>query len=673
MWLTPKSKREDKNRWRMNIKKIIMNLKKVNEPLGLRVALMPWQGIELANAAIISKQVVDSGILTSTIIRKVEVEFNKDEFFIKEDLDFFKGKNHNLDETGVVRVGSMVQYSDLLAVKGVKKAVTAEEKLMQAIFGDNRVVRSVSMTYPEKGLVIDISKYENMVTITMAFKRILQIGDVLQYSNGREIVIVDIVDPKNMPYVKNSGIQLDMVIVGSERSNLPNPENFSNDPLAVVYSLKNPGFVLLAPPKKRHKSKEWEFKNEHAFVGIISFKKVEQMLENKFKASGLIDYRNMYWQNLVGAIVNKSLLTNLVDNGCFNLANEIFSVKSDSINSHKEMYENIIDFRDEDVIGSSLSLKNLALISNAMGFTVSTISQLGKKEEISIEVYDKAQKNKVSEKIAFEYIGLDLIANRSNGEVTESDAFDRKGIIKEGGLFCEKIFGSRSKIMNKFNCFGHINLAVPLINPLFKKELIEYQQLLEEDPCSEEFSEGSAIEIFSKKLLMRIKNKGLNPKAITHSIPVLPYFLRPIKQRADKTYSSNDLNFLYRVVVLRNNLLKKFININAPVMIVSMYIKMLQEALNSLFNDSGKIGERFFYEGLLSKFNLCREIIFTKRSSYSARSIVVPDLSLTEDVCSIPARMAAKIFEPFIIRNLKDNKFADEEERYPFLTLKENQ
>jgi len=144
-------------------------------------------------------------------------------------------------------------------------------------------------------------------------------------------------------------------------------------------------------------------------------------------------------------------------------------------------------------------------------------------------------------------------------------------------------------------------------------------------------------------------------------IPVIPPELRPLVPLDGGRFATSDLNDLYRRVIIRNNRLKRLIEIKAPEVILRNEKRMLQEAVDSLFDNSRKANAvktdanrplKSLSDSLKGKQGRFRQNLLGKRVDYSARSVIVvgPELNLHE--CGLPKDMAAELYKPFIIRKL---------------------
>ncbi len=173
-----------------------------------------------------------------------------------------------------------------------------------------------------------------------------------------------------------------------------------------------------------------------------------------------------------------------------------------------------------------------------------------------------------------------------------------------------------------------------------------------------------------KKLLRRIRLASALLKAeirpewmVVKQLPVIPPDLRPMVQLDGGRFAASDLNDLYRRVINRNNRLKRLMAIGAPEVICRNEKRMLQEAVDTLFNNAARAGRAVFTAGdkrklrslsdmLKGKQGRFRQNLLGKRVDYSGRSVIVvgPQLKLSE--CGIPKEMALKLFKPFVVGEL---------------------
>ena len=158
------------------------------------------------------------------------------------------------------------------------------------------------------------------------------------------------------------------------------------------------------------------------------------------------------------------------------------------------------------------------------------------------------------------------------------------------------------------------------------------------------------------------KNRENRPEwMIMKAIPVIPPELRPLVPLDGGRFATSDLNDLYRRVIIRNNRLKRLVEIKAPEVILRNEKRMLQESVDSLFDNTRKSSAvktdsnrplKSLSDSLKGKQGRFRQNLLGKRVDYSARSVIVvgPELKLFE--CGLPKNMAAELYKPFIVRKL---------------------
>lgn len=173
-----------------------------------------------------------------------------------------------------------------------------------------------------------------------------------------------------------------------------------------------------------------------------------------------------------------------------------------------------------------------------------------------------------------------------------------------------------------------------------------------------------------KKLTKRLKvieafhKSGNNPEwMIMDAIPVLPPELRPLVPLDGGRFATSDLNDLYRRVINRNNRLKRLVELKAPGVIIRNEMRMLQEAVDALF-DNGRRGRvirgankrplKSLSDMLKGKQGRFRQNLLGKRVDYSGRSVIVVGPELRLNQCGLPKKMALELFKPFIFHKLEE-------------------
>ena len=180
-----------------------------------------------------------------------------------------------------------------------------------------------------------------------------------------------------------------------------------------------------------------------------------------------------------------------------------------------------------------------------------------------------------------------------------------------------------------------------------------------------------------KKILKRLKvlegmhAAGIRPNSLAlTALPVIPPDLRPMVQLTGGRFATSDLNDLYRRVINRNNRLKKLVDLNAPEVICRNEMRMLQEAVDALIDNSAVRGGRAvnatggrrrlksLSDMLKGKQGRFRQNLLGKRVDYSGRSVIVVGPKLKINQCGLPKKMALELFKPFVISWLIRNEYA---------------
>jgi DNA-directed RNA polymerase subunit beta' len=166
-----------------------------------------------------------------------------------------------------------------------------------------------------------------------------------------------------------------------------------------------------------------------------------------------------------------------------------------------------------------------------------------------------------------------------------------------------------------------------------------------------------------------LRDSGNRPEwMVLDCVPVIPPDLRPLVLLDSGNFATSDLNDLYRRLINRNNRLKKLLDLNAPEVIIRNEKRMLQQSVDALFDNArcrrSVLGSsnrplKSLTDMIKGKQGRFRENLLGKRVDYSARSVIVvgPDLKLHQ--CGLPKKIALELFQPFIIRRLKELGYAD--------------
>lgn len=196
---------------------------------------------------------------------------------------------------------------------------------------------------------------------------------------------------------------------------------------------------------------------------------------------------------------------------------------------------------------------------------------------------------------------------------------------------------------------------------------IDLNQLIEDLTTVADKKKGQARQKIQKRLKMLegMRSAGIKPESMCLTVlPVIPPDLRPMVSLAGGRFATSDLNDLYRRIINRNNRLKKLAELNAPEVITRNEMRMLQEAVDALIDNSAARGTRAaqatggrrrlksLSDLLKGKQGRFRQNLLGKRVDYSGRSVIVsgPDLNINE--CGMPKTMALELFKPFVISKL---------------------
>ncbi|MFY9269023.1 MAG: DNA-directed RNA polymerase subunit beta' [Candidatus Manganitrophaceae bacterium] len=238
--------------------------------------------------------------------------------------------------------------------------------------------------------------------------------------------------------------------------------------------------------------------------------------------------------------------------------------------------------------------------------------------------------------------------------------------LKEKELLTEERYRA---MVEQYGSTGfRAEMGAEAIADLLKK--IDLEQLWNELQAKVSEASSSAVK---KKLTKRLKviesfrKSGNHPEwMIMNVIPVLPPELRPLVPLDGGRFATSDLNDLYRRVINRNNRLKRLIELKAPSVIIRNEKRMLQEAVDALF-DNGRRGRairgpnkrplKSLSDMLKGKQGRFRQNLLGKRVDYSGRSVIVVGPELRLHQCGLPKKMALELFKPFIFEKLEERGY----------------
>ena len=257
-------------------------------------------------------------------------------------------------------------------------------------------------------------------------------------------------------------------------------------------------------------------------------------------------------------------------------------------------------------------------------------------------------------------------------EKLESDYHEKKTALesfKKGNVITEVDY---RHLPEEYEELIEVEMGAKAIKRLLDE--IDLEQLIVDLQAENEEAKGQKKKKIQKRLktLEGMHAAGIKPQdLILTVIPVIPPDLRPMIALPGGRFATSDLNDLYRRVINRNNRLKKLLDLNAPEVICRNEMRMLQEAVDALIDNSSAHGSRGanstngrrklkslsdFLKGKQGRF---RQNLLGKRVDYSGRSVIVvgPELKLNQ--CGLPKDMALELFKPFVISWLIGHEYAN--------------
>ena len=254
-------------------------------------------------------------------------------------------------------------------------------------------------------------------------------------------------------------------------------------------------------------------------------------------------------------------------------------------------------------------------------------------------------------------------------EAVEADFLEKKSELdklKKGSVIAENVYNN---LREEYADMITVDMGASAIKTLLDR--IDLKELIAELHEEAETAKGQRAKKIIKRLktLEGLQSAGIKPSdLILTVIPVIPPDLRPMISLPGGRFATSDLNDLYRRVINRNNRLKKLLDLNAPKVICRTEMRMLQEAVDALIDNSGsrpansQNGRRklkSLSDLLKGKQGRFRQNLLGKRVDYSGRSVIVvgPELKLNE--CGLPKQMALELFKPFVISWLISNEHAN--------------
>jgi len=216
----------------------------------------------------------------------------------------------------------------------------------------------------------------------------------------------------------------------------------------------------------------------------------------------------------------------------------------------------------------------------------------------------------------------------------------------------------------------HADMGAEAIRKLLQNlDLVELSKELRKEFTETKSKQRKKDIVNRLKLVEALRDSDNKPEwMVLDVIPVIPPDLRPLVLLESGTFATSDLNDLYRRIINRNSRLKKLVDLNAPEVIIRNEKRMLQQSVDALFDNnrckrpvlgSSNRPLKSITDMIKGKQGRFRENLLGKRVDYSARSVIVVGPHLRLHQCGLPKKIALELFQPFIIRRLKELQHAD--------------
>lgn len=430
----------------------------------LKVAFMPWQGYNYEDAIVISSRLVKDNELTSIHIEEHEIEVSETKLGPEETTNDIPGislaKLQDLDENGIVRIGSVVKWGDILVGKITPKSegeLTPEEKLIQAIFGDkSKSLKDTSLYLPAgtEGKVIDVvvldsKKGDNLlagvrqkIKVYVAQTRKIEVGDKLAAKHGNKGIISIVVPEEDMPYTED-GVSVDIVLnpLGViSRMNMGQVFETQLGLVAKTLGVKFavPTFAEFGQEQIKELAKKaglsddlrlklYDGRTGEAFpskitVGYMHMMKLNHMVEDKIHARSVWPYALITQQPLWGKArdgwqrFGEMEVWALEAYSAVHTLQEMLTIKSDDVVGRNKAYEAIIKNQNLKINWLPESFNYLTYILKGLAQDVQPIS----KEEM--EDYNKEKMDKIQSLNLSWLTGAFLnIVDENEVDLTETD------------------------------------------------------------------------------------------------------------------------------------------------------------------------------------------------------------------------------------------------------------
>ena len=399
----------------------------------LTVAFMTYNGYNYEDAVILNERIVKNDVLTSVHIEMLEVECRDTklgpEEFTRDIPNVSEEARRNLDEHGIVRIGTEVKENDILVGKITPKGVqelTSEEKLLHAIFGEKtREVRDTSLRVPHgsSGIVHDVQVFTkdnsdelpagviNIIRIYLIKKRKMQVGDKMSGRHGNKGVVSLVLPEEDMPYLPD-GRTVDVIL-----NPLGVPSRMNLGQILEVHlgmAAKKLGVHIATPvfdsateedivnmtkeAKLDPDYKTWLYDgrtgerfDKRVNVGVMYMIKLNHMVDDKMHARSTGPYSLVTQQPLGGKAqfggqrFGEMEVWALYAYGAAHILQEVLTIKSDDVLGRVKVYEQLVKGKPVDQAGVPESFRVLIKEFQALGLDISVLTKDGFKDVKELE------------------------------------------------------------------------------------------------------------------------------------------------------------------------------------------------------------------------------------------------------------------------------------------------
>lgn len=653
--------------------------KELSMGTNLYTAYMPFEGDNIEDAMIVSQTAAKEKLISmhskeyelDGIGENIETNTQKYKNLFPVNLSLDNQKK--LDHDGIIKEGEEVFKGDII-IAGIRKKIATEEdvelsKLTKSL-GSQLKDAAVIYKGEHKGKVASVIKTDGNVKVIIEYESPLEVGDKLTGRCGNKGIVSKILPDEKMPRDKNGKV-IDIILNPIGTPSRINPIQQVETALIKDkndrYITKNFKDFSRVDKAKSNGGKETLFTDkygeiENVNVGKEYFLKLMHVVDKKISARSNEGYTADSTPTKGGGVggqsIDHGMIYGLAAHGANNFLLETSNYKNQN---NPDLWDAIAEGRNlpkPDQSGN-FAFKKFNSILNAMGVNT----------------------DRVGNSINF-YPGLSKEIGKMH-EIEKPDMLNSDFNPQKGGLFDYSLGGTKGE------GWGKVTLKIPVKNPIFAKNiatiLSKEQKEVDEIKNKDLFEELKSLNVdkeiekttslkkttnsvnkideYNKKLklLYGLKKAGVGAETyMLKTVPVLPPIYRPVVADANTNkVISHSFNDLYKNLVEMNNITKE----KDARMLTRTDDKRVQKIVDELYkgrvNDSGKEfkGLMKFLAGTTPKEGFFQKKVIKKRQDYSGRSTITTGSNLAPWEVGVPKKTAFKIFEPFVVNELKNKGY----------------